>query len=81
MERSRLRCSVQLAYAAALAISLPACTGSGLPARPAAQEAHVRRSVGLGPVVTSQFGGEIFGWDINQNGNDGLLTETVLGAM
>ena len=82
MERSRLRCSVQLAYAAALAISLPACTGSGLPAQtPAAQEANMRRSGGsLGPVVTSQFGGQIFGWDMDQNGNDGVLTETVLGS-
>jgi hypothetical protein len=35
------------------------------------------RKVGLGPVVQSAFGGEIFGWDINQNGSDGLLTETV----
>ena len=81
MERSRLRCSVQLAYAAALGNSLPACTGSGLPARPAAQGADVRRSVGaLGPVVASQFGGQIFGWDMDQNGNDGVLTETVLGS-
>jgi len=38
-----------------------------------------RRSGTLGPVVTSQFGGEIFGWDIDQNGSDGVLTETVLG--
>jgi hypothetical protein len=82
MERSRLRRSAQVAYAAALAISLPACAGSGLPApSPAVQGVDVRRGVGaLGPVVTSQFGGQIFGWDIDQNGNDGVLTETVLGG-
>jgi hypothetical protein len=33
--------------------------------------------VGLGPMVFSKFGGPIFGWDIDQVGDDGLLTETV----
>ncbi|MFZ0681294.1 MAG: hypothetical protein WAM84_00280 [Candidatus Cybelea sp.] len=82
MERSRLRCIVQLGYAAALAISLPACAGSGLPAQsPVVRPVDLRRSGGsLGPVVTSQFGGQIFGWDIDQNGHDGLLTETVLAG-
>ncbi|MGC9991979.1 MAG: hypothetical protein ABSD52_06265 [Candidatus Cybelea sp.] len=37
-----------------------------------------RQSAGLGPVVESKFGGEIFGWDIDQNGNDGVLTETIV---
>ncbi|MGB8151293.1 MAG: hypothetical protein WCE97_08900, partial [Candidatus Cybelea sp.] len=61
MERSRLRCIVQLGYAAALAISLPACAGSGLPAQsPVVRPVDLRRSGGsLGPVVTSQFGGQI----------------------
>ncbi len=37
-----------------------------------------RHGVGLGPVLPSKFGGEIFGWDLlDQNGNDGLLTESV----
>ena len=36
-----------------------------------------RRTVGLGPIVQSAFGGEIYGWDIDQNGSDGLLSETV----
>jgi hypothetical protein len=85
MERSRMRSIVRPAYAGALAISLSACGGS-LPAQspvaPVVQgAASVHRSAGaLGPVVTSQFGGEIFGWDMNQNGNDGVLTETVLGS-
>jgi hypothetical protein len=80
-----MRSMMQPAYAGALAISLSACGGS-LPAQspvaPVVQgAANVHRAAGaLGPVVTSQFGGEIFGWDMNQNGNDGVLTETVLGS-
>jgi hypothetical protein len=31
----------------------------------------------LGPVVRSALGGQIFGWDINENGNDGVLSEAV----
>jgi hypothetical protein len=38
------------------------------------------RIVGLGPVVQDAFGGGIFGWDIDQNGSDGLLSETVFEA-
>jgi hypothetical protein len=34
-----------------------------------------RRAVGLGPVLSSKFGGGIFGWDMNQSGNDGVFTE------
>ncbi len=81
-----MRNMMQPAYAGALALLLPACAGSGLPAQsPVAPAAHgaaeVHRTTGaLGPVVTSQFGGEIFGWDIDQNGNDGVLTESVLGS-
>jgi hypothetical protein len=33
--------------------------------------------VGLGPTIFPKFGGGLFGWDIDQNGNDGLLTETL----
>ena len=79
MERPRLHQSAKAAYAAAITITLSACGWSGLPAQsPAAHSAGLHRRGGvLGPVVTSQFGGDIFGWDIDQNGNDGLLTETV----
>lgn len=31
--------------------------------------------------MQSRFGGEIFGWDIDQSGNDGLLTETVINGV
>ena len=66
------------AWAAVLALSLAACGGPGLPAQPSiAPLAGVRQlTAGLGPVVQSKFGGQIFGWDIDQNGSDGVLTET-----
>ena len=35
----------------------------------------VRRAVGLGPVISDKFGGLIFGWSIDENGSDGLLSE------
>jgi hypothetical protein len=78
MEGSRLRSVIHAAYAAVVAASISACAGSGLPAQsPALKEADVRQNAGaLGPVVSSQFGGEIFGWDIDQNGDDGVLSET-----
>jgi hypothetical protein len=51
-------------------------------ARTAAGEAPVRtrppfarRAVGPGVIVTSKFGGPIFGWAIDENGSDGLLSE------
>lgn len=82
MERSRLLGALQPVWAAALIFSVSACGGSGLPARPStAPVAGVRpQTVGLGPVVHSRFAGEIFGWDIDQNGSDGVLTETVLSG-
>lgn len=79
MERYPRRCVLHPAYAAGLAAMLSACGGTGLPAQPFASHAADERHGGgsLGPVVSSQFGGQIFGWDIDQNGNDGLLTETL----
>lgn len=69
--------------AAAIAASLTACAGSGAPpsAMQASLPAVAHRTAGLGPVVQSRFGGDIFGWDIDQNGNDGLLTETVINGV
>ena len=66
------------AWAAVLALSLSACGGPGLPAQSSlAPLAGVRhQTVGLGPVVQSTFGGQIFGWDMDQSGTDGVLTET-----
>lgn len=68
---------------AALAPFLSACAGAGSPpgSTPASLPAVAHRNSGLGPVVQSRFGGEIFGWDIDQSGNDGLLTETVINGV
>jgi hypothetical protein len=87
MKHHRLSRALQTAVVAVFATSFAACAGPGnspvagfqvSPARPrAGGQGH---TVGLGPVVTSQFGGQIFGWDMDQNGNDGVLTETVLGS-
>jgi hypothetical protein len=82
MGHYRLRGALQLAWVAILPLLLSACGGAGVPAPPLLSPASEARgqSVGLGPVVTSQFGGQIFGWDIDQNGDDGVLSETVLGS-
>lgn len=44
-----------------------------LPAMPLSPAAH-HRSGSLGPVLTTSDGGQIFGFDIDQNGNDGVLS-------
>jgi hypothetical protein len=74
-----------------LSVGLSACSGSGrsptLPARESISQgpstmtlvqAARGRAVGPGQVVTSKFGGQIFGWDMNENGDDGVLTECVI---
>jgi hypothetical protein len=40
-----------------------------------ASQPSARRGAGPGPIVTSKFGGTIFGWAIDENGADGILTE------
>jgi hypothetical protein len=45
-----------------------------LPAVPAAAS----QAPGLGAVLTTSDGGQIFGFDVNQNGNDGVLASAVL---
>lgn len=57
----------------------PVGSNSALP-QPAAVNVGARqtaagRLVGPGAIVTSKFGGPIFGWAIDENGNDGVLTE------
>lgn len=61
---------------ASLALNLAACAAL----TPEPQVSHTasiarmeRNSVGPGAVITTSDGGEIFGFDIDQNGNDGLL--------
>jgi hypothetical protein len=80
MERFRLYGTLQPGWAVAASLLLSACGGTAVPEPPSVAMPGARAQGGsLGPIVTSQFGGQIFGWDIDQNGNDGLLTETVLG--
>ena len=35
------------------------------------------QKVGLGKVLSSAYGGQIFGFDINENGTDGIITEAL----
>jgi hypothetical protein len=56
---------------------------SSVPAPPIggqASAAFERRLVGPGPILTSKFFGQIFGWGIDENGTDGVLTEVVPGS-
>ncbi len=87
MMHRRFSPALQTAVIAVFATSFAACAGPGNSPLSGSQvfgtqpRTSVQRyTVGLGPVVTSQFGGQIFGWDIDQNGNDGVLAETVLGS-
>jgi hypothetical protein len=40
-----------------------------------ARQTSAGRLTGPGPILTSKFGGPIFGWAIDENGTDGVLTE------
>jgi hypothetical protein len=54
----------------ALAWGLAAAMSAATPADAAQTPGH---AVGLGKVLTTKDGGEIYGFDINQNGDDGVL--------
>ncbi len=57
-------------------LALCACAGTSTPAggvTPATHFTAVRDGGALGPVLTTSDGGQIFGFDINSNGNDGFL--------
>ena len=41
--------------------------------RPVRAPSHIARPVGLGTTLTTADGGQIYGFDINQSGNDGVL--------
>jgi hypothetical protein len=60
--------SVVFAFAVLLAVSMTS----------APSLAHQKHGSGLGAVLHDAFGGGIFGWDIDKNGNDGLLSESTL---
>jgi hypothetical protein len=59
-------------------VALCACAGTTTPAggvTPATHFTSVGNAGGsLGPVLTTSDGGQIFGFDIDSNGNDGVLT-------
>jgi hypothetical protein len=45
---------------------------------PSCGPAYAAHPVGLGAVLTTQDGGQVFGFDIDQNGNDGVLASAKL---
>ena len=68
----------------AIALSFSACSqGAGAPAGPTlpagsafaagAGRMAVPGTSGLGEILTTKDGGQIFGFDVNQNGTDGVL--------
>jgi hypothetical protein len=68
-----------LASSCLVLVALSACAGTTTPAggvTPAAHLTHftaIRGAGLLGPVLTTSNGGQIFGFDTDQNGNDGVL--------
>ena len=59
-----------------ISLALCACAGTTTPAggvTPATHLTAVRDGGSLGPVLTASGGGQIFGFDIDSNGNDGVL--------
>ena len=71
MNRSLILPSSSLAL-----LALCACAGTTTPAggvTPATHFTAVRDDGSLGPVLTTSDGGQIFGFDIDSNGNDGVL--------
>ena len=61
------------ALLAAAPPSAPRHAGQLRPAAPAAAARKAGHNVGLGKVLSTKDGGQIFGYDINQNGDDGVL--------
>ena len=68
-------------------LALCACAGTSTPTggvTPATSLTHftaVRDGGSLGPVLTTSDHGQIFGFDINSNGNDGLLASALTGEI
>lgn len=69
-------------YIALTAIFAASCSAGGrdvggpvTPLLRSAAQPFARGAVGPGLTVTSKFGGQIFGWAIDENGTDGVLTE------
>jgi hypothetical protein len=64
-------CLVLLALCACAGTTTP--TGGVTPATNLADFTAIHDGGSLGPVLTASDGGQIFGFDIDQNGNDGIL--------
>jgi hypothetical protein len=68
-------------------LALCACAGTTTPAGGVTPATHltnftaVRDGGSLGPVLTTSDHGQIFGFDIDQNGNDGLLASALSGEI
>lgn len=60
----------------AVAVSVGLVAAGPSSAQPATAVPVKAHKVGLGKVVTTADGGQIFGWDINQNGTDGVLASS-----
>jgi hypothetical protein len=60
----------------AASVFVLAVTTAGTVSARVTEPPHQIRHAGLGPIVRSGLGGQIFGWDINENGTDGFLAES-----
>jgi hypothetical protein len=65
--------SVLLSLTAILLIAFSFSTSIGIAQPGGDSGSGAERRVGLGKVLTTKDGGQIFGFDINQNGDDGVL--------
>jgi hypothetical protein len=65
----------RLALLTAVVLASGCAQLQGPPIDPTAKRSVAGHLVGLGPVLTGKFGGPIFGWAIDENGTDGLLSE------
>lgn len=71
-----------LLLAVASSLVLASVSEAVPPLRPAQAGTHpadygaAGAKVGLGKVLTTSDGGQIFGWDLNESGSDGLLTDS-----
>jgi hypothetical protein len=68
--------SLTLPSSCLVLLALCACAGTTTSAggvTPATHFTAVRHGGSLGPVLTTSDGGQIFGFDINSNGNDGVV--------
>jgi hypothetical protein len=79
-----MKSSIILSSSCLALLALCACAGTSTPTggvTPATNLTHftaVRDGGSLGPVLTTSDHGQIFGFDINSNGNDGILASAAI---